>query len=150
MVETDLKRVRIIKNVLLPISLLWEYREFKRDETPAPRIPFVNMYDVEEVTEYVKRHGLHEPLELSIINSRALLTDGNHRLVAARRNGYEVVPVNIHIYPASVVNEVFYEHTLARFKDMNETIKKWLVPVIFSRRRKKSYFARPSIACIAS
>ncbi len=81
----------------MPIGLLWEYREFKRDEVPAPRIPFVNMYDVDEVTEHVRLHGL-EPIELSIVGDKALLTDGNHRIAAAKRLGYEAVPVYVMVY----------------------------------------------------
>jgi hypothetical protein len=75
------------KSTYLPLELLWKYREFKRDEVPAPRVPFYNKYDVDEVTEYVRENGL-EPLEFSIVGKKALLTDGNHRIVAAKNLGW--------------------------------------------------------------
>ncbi|HEY9045602.1 MAG TPA: hypothetical protein VIN08_06880 [Ohtaekwangia sp.] len=113
----------------IPISVLWSYREFKRDEVPAPRLPYINMYDVDEVTGYVKEHGL-TPLELTVIKNTALLTDGNHRIVAAKRLGYEVVPVEIIIHFGNGV-DYFYEHTLNRFLPIDANLEAHLRKIFF-------------------
>jgi len=119
--ETKMRAERI---AAIPVNILWRYREFKRDETPAPRIAFFNMYDVDEVEEYVEANGL-EPLELSIIKSKALLTDGNHRIVAARRLGYEEVMVKVTVYMCDG-RDTFYDHTLDRFKEIDDELGAWL------------------------
>ncbi len=104
----------VIKNTILPVAVLWEYREFKRDEVPAPMIPMIHGYTTDEITQYVNKHGL-DPVELSVFKDRALLTDGNHRIVAARNLGYKNVPVVITVYFRDT-REIFYEHTIKRFK----------------------------------
>lgn len=108
------------KLAYLPVDVLWSYREFKRDEVAAPKVPFMNMYDVDEVTEYVRSNGL-EPLELSIIGEKALLTDGNHRIAAAKELGYHEVPVYVMVYFGEG-SETFYDHTLERFKPVDEKL----------------------------
>lgn len=112
------------KPAYLPVDLLWKYREFKRDEVPAPRIPFLNMYDVNQVTDYVRANGL-KPVELSIIGNTALLTDGNHRIVAAKKLGYRYIPVYITEYSDNA-KETFYEHTLRRFKQIGRDMNRFL------------------------
>ena len=116
--------MRAEKLAVIPIDLLWHYREFKRDEVPAPRVAFINMYTVDEVEEFVEENGL-EPLELSIIKSKALLTDGNHRIVAARRLGYKQVMVKVKVYLCDG-RDTFYDHTLQRFREINEDLEDWL------------------------
>lgn len=111
----------IIRNAVLPVEILWEYREFKRDEVPAPLIPFVHSYTAEQITEYVSRNGI-EPIELSIIKNQALVTDGNHRIVAARNLGYDIIPVVITIFFGNG-KEVFYDHTINRFKPITERLE---------------------------
>jgi len=106
-----------MKPTYLPVDLLWKYREFKRDEIPSPKVSSFNTRDVDEVMEYIRANGL-EPVELSIVGKKALLTDGNHRIVAARRLGYCVIPVNVTKY-AGNGEESFYEHTLQRFKPID-------------------------------
>lgn len=112
------------KLAYIPVDLLWEYREFKRDEVAAPKIPFMNMYDVEEVVEYVRTNGL-EPLELSVIGEKALLTDGNHRIAAAKQLGYHEIPVNVMVYFGEGT-ETFYDHTLERFKPVDKELENWM------------------------
>lgn len=112
------------KLAYIPIELLWSYREFKRDEVPAPKVPFMNMYDVDEVTEYVRFNGL-EPLELSIVGERALLTDGNHRIAAAKHLGYHEVPVYVMVFFGDG-NDIFYDHTLERFKPVTKDLESLL------------------------
>jgi hypothetical protein len=114
------------KSVLLkiPIAVLWEFREFNRDEVPAPRISFIKNYSVDSITEYINAQGKLDPLELSVVGDRALLTDGNHRIVAAQRLGYRVVPVNVVMFGEG--SESFRDHTVDRFKPFSRHLALWL------------------------
>jgi hypothetical protein len=107
--------------VILPVEVLWEYREFKRDEIPAPQVPFFVRYSVEEITEYVNVNGF-EPVELSVIKNLALLTDGNHRIIAARRLGLNKILVKVTVFFGDG-SETFYEHTLNRFKPIDTALE---------------------------
>ena len=114
----------------IPVDILWCYREFRRDETPVPFLPFVETHNVEDVTRYIHAHGL-TPLELTVIKNKALLTDGNHRIVAAKRLGYTTVPVEILMHFGTGV-DMFYEHTLNRFKPINTELEKHLRKAFFT------------------
>lgn len=118
------------KSVLIkiPVAVLWEFREFNRDEVPAPRTSFIRNYSIDSITEYVNIQGKVEPLELSVLGNRALLTDGNHRIVAAKRLGYKVVPVNVVVFSGEG-DETFYNHTLDRFKPLSRHLELWLKKV---------------------
>jgi hypothetical protein len=107
--------------VILPVDVLWEYREFRRDEIPAPQVPFFLRYSVEEITEYVSVNGF-EPIELSVIKNLALLTDGNHRIIAARRLGLNKILVKVTVFFGDG-SETFYEHTLNRFKPIDAALE---------------------------
>jgi hypothetical protein len=126
---------------ILPVNVLWDYREFKRDELPAPRIPFVHYHSLEEITQHVSEFGF-EPVELSIINDRALLTDGNHRIIAARRLGCDKIPVKITVFFGDG-SEAFYEHTLDRFRpitpELGYELKKVFLGVDISSSRAGFY-----------
>ena len=63
------------------------------------------------------KNGL-EPLEFSIVGKKALLTDGNHRIVAAKKLGLDKIPVHITWYEGTG-EETFYEHTLVRFRKID-------------------------------
>lgn len=106
---------------MLPVDILWEYREFKRDEVSSPRIPFIHSYTIDEITLYVSLYGI-DPVELSVISDRALLTDGNHRIVAARRLGYDHIPVIVTNFPGNG-RQTFYEHTLERFRVITKELE---------------------------
>lgn len=114
----------------IPIDILWSYREFRRDETPVPYLPFIETHDIEEITNYTRQHGI-SPLELTIIKNKALLTDGNHRIVAAKRLGYTTVPVEIIMHFGTGVN-MFYEHTLNRFKPISIALEEHLRKAFFT------------------
>jgi hypothetical protein len=115
------------KSVLvdLPIDMLWEFREFKRDASPAPRTSFIDSHNIDEVIAYIHGQGKIEPVELSVIGNRALLTDGNHRIVAAKRLGYTTVPVTVVLFLGEV-SEAFYDHTLNRFVPLSKELEFWL------------------------
>jgi hypothetical protein len=111
--------------VELPIDVLWLFREFKRDEVAAPNVPYAQNHTLEEMAAHIESSKKIDPLELSIIGTKALLTDGNHRLVVAKRLGYTMVPVNI-IVLFGEGDDTFYEHTLKRFKPITAALEFWL------------------------
>ena len=113
--------MKISRSAKLPLEMLWDYREFKRDETPSPLIPFIHDHTTDEITEYVSVHGI-DPVELSIIQGQALLTDGNHRIVAAKRLGHTTIPVRVTLF-LSDGTETFYDHTLSKFKKLSEALE---------------------------
>jgi hypothetical protein len=125
----------IIQNTILPVEVLWDYREFKRDEVPSPIIPFIHSYSTEEITNHVRINGM-DPVELSIIKDRALLTDGNHRIVAAKALGYSTIPVVITVFFGGS-NEVFYEHTIDRFKSISQPLAEELKKLLLHERIRK-------------
>lgn len=106
---------------ILPVKVLWEYREFKRDELPAPRIPYIHGHSLDEIIQYVSVNGF-EPVELSVVRNLALLTDGNHRIIAALRLGVEHIPVNITVYFGDG-SDAFYDHTLNRFHPITTALE---------------------------
>lgn len=111
--------------VNLPVDVIWQFREFKREQVPAPRISFITNYDIDEIADHIQSQGAIEPLELSIIGNQALLTDGNHRIVAAKRLGYTIVPVNIVLFFGEA-SDTFYDHTLERFRPISRHLELWL------------------------
>lgn len=113
--------MKTIRSAMMPVDVLWGYREFKRDEVPAPCVPYFQSHTVDEITDYVNIHGM-EPLELSIIKDKALLTDGNHRIVAARRLGMCHIPVRVTVY-FGAGRETFYDHTLDRFQPITKELE---------------------------
>lgn len=101
----------------MSVKELLAYREFDRVAKPAPKVAFFQAYDVDQVTEWVRSNGITSPLELSVFNSQALLTDGNHRIVAADRLKMGTVPVKVVYYDTiEELRRVFYDHTIERFK----------------------------------
>jgi len=103
----------------MSVDELLNYREFDRVAKPAPMIPFIQTYTVDQVTEWVKENGISDskPLELSIFNNTALLTDGNHRIVAANRLKLKQVPVMVTYYETKEeLEKMFYPQTVNRFK----------------------------------
>lgn len=59
---------------------------------------FMASHMVDDVADFIQIQSRIEPLELSVIGNRALLTDGNHRIVTAKRLGYTTVPVTIIVF----------------------------------------------------
>lgn len=111
-------KMETIRLTEIPIEMLWEYREHKLDEVhTAQFIAPVNTYEVDEIAAYINTHGI-EPLQLSVVGTRALLTDGNHRIVAARQLGYTHVPVYVMAFPGD--GKAFIEETRKQFKPLSE------------------------------
>src|SRR4029079_1277931 len=101
----------------MSVKELLAYREFDRVAEPAPKIAIFQMYNVDQVTEWVRSHGITKPLELSIFEDKALLTDGNHRVVAADRLNMDMVPVQGTYYDTiQELETTFYQTTIQRFK----------------------------------
>lgn len=127
--------MKTIRQTLLPVEVLWQYREFKRDEVAAPRLFYLHRHTTDEVTHYVDTQGM-EPVELSIVKDRALLTDGNHRIVAAKRLGHQFIPVNVTVYFGNG-SDSFYKHTLDRFLPITKTLELELKNLFLDRKLMK-------------
>lgn len=103
------------------VEELLPYREFDRVAKPAPRIPFIQTYSVEEVVEWVNKNGISSdnPLKLSIFQNSALLTDGNHRVIAASILKIDIVPVEVTFYDTlEELENTFYQQSIERFKQV--------------------------------
>ncbi len=106
-------------NTHMSVAELLPYREYNRVLNPAPKVPFIQTYDMEEVVAWVSVNGVSEqkPLELSVFEDTALLTDGNHRVAAASILGIATVPVEITYYESKAdLEHMFHQHTIDRFK----------------------------------
>jgi len=104
-------------NTQLLVNDLLYFREFDRIKEPAPKILYYPTYTIEEVVEWVKIHGITTPLEFSVFEDSALLTDGNHRILAASILNIDKVPVRISIFESmDELNTIFFEHTIKKFK----------------------------------
>jgi hypothetical protein len=74
---------------LVPISTLEKYKEFDREGKDSIDDPGY----LDELTDDIKQNGVQEPLHITHENGRGVLTEGNHRLVAAKRLGMTHLPV---------------------------------------------------------
>lgn len=98
-------------------SQLMPFREYDREASPAPQIPFVHQYTFEEIVQWVASNGVAKPLELSIYGHLCLLTDGNHRIAAAHKLGIKEVPVTVNYYDTlEELQASFHPQTIARFR----------------------------------
>lgn len=96
---------------------LLNYREYDRVAKPAPCIPFVQGYTVEQVKEWMSTQPTIEPLELCIYGDKALLTDGNHRIAAAHQLGIKTMLVEVRfIDDEPELKSILYDQTISRFK----------------------------------
>lgn len=106
------------------VAELLNYREYDREKTPVPTIPFIQSYTVDQVTKWVKENGISDsnPLELSVYSNTALLTDGNHRIIAASRLNIEFVPVLVTRYETKQeLEDNLHPQTINRFKPINSS-----------------------------
>lgn len=110
-----------IKLTEISIDHLWNYSQYRESKVSASGVPMapVNSYEIDEIAEHICSHGM-EPLQLSIAGGKALLTDGNHRLVAARQLGYTHVPVFLVVFPGT---RIFLKETLEQFKPLSDEIE---------------------------
>ena len=105
---------------LLPVDTLWEYSQLYARLSSFDND--INQYDLHEITEHILINGI-DPLELSIVDRKALVTDGNYRILAAQRLGYQEVPVRINVY---VNRENVEAHQLERFHPIQEDLAIYL------------------------
>lgn len=111
-------------SVKLPIGILLRYREFDRIMKPAPKVGFLHHHTVDEVKEWILDGNECEPVELSIDGDKALLTDGNHRTAAMSLIHDEDHCIDVNIKNVTgVVGEIFYDHTIKRFKKIDVKLK---------------------------
>lgn len=70
---------------LVPIEVIKQYMEYPNRNIPS------------ELIESIRKNGIMESLTITYyqMDKAALLTEGNHRVIAAERAGYESVPVRV-------------------------------------------------------
>jgi hypothetical protein len=70
---------------LVPIEVIKQYMEYPNRNIPS------------ELIESIRKNGIMEPLTITYykMHKTALLTEGNHRVIAAERAGYKSVPVRV-------------------------------------------------------
>jgi hypothetical protein len=106
---------------IMKVSELMRYREFDRELNPAPVLLGFKTYSVDEVTEWLKEQDILSitPLQLCVVDDSALLTDGNHRLLAAHKLGKEFIPVSVrYIESKDKFQKMYSECTVNRLKQI--------------------------------
>ena len=83
-----------MKTINIPTSVIVNYRECNR-ETEIRTISWFHGCSLNKLEGSVKLEGFKEPLELAIIEGKAILFEGNHRLAVALRLNLQTVPVRI-------------------------------------------------------
>jgi hypothetical protein len=76
----------------ISIDELSKYVEYDRETQPRDKN---TPNKISELTEDIKKNGVKEPLQLNLYNGKAILVEGNHRIVAAKNAGLKTVPVEI-------------------------------------------------------
>lgn len=79
---------------LVPLDELERFKEFDRLKTPSVGDPREN---IDEIKQSYKNEGVKEPLILEYYkhNKKALLIEGNHRIIAAKEHGMTHLPVRV-------------------------------------------------------
>lgn len=99
-------------------SILKRYREFDREKQPSPFVMFqTKSYDLEQS---ILKEGILSPVELVVLGNKALLTEGNNRLMIAIRNGIKDIPCEVRVTSREFLNE----HQISRFKLINKRLLK--------------------------
>ena len=73
---------------------LWEYKEFDRSLTPK----YGNDHDhLEQVRRFILKNGFQEPIIIScdLKTGKAYITEGNHRLWVALKEGIPYIPCRV-------------------------------------------------------
>ncbi len=72
------------------IDLLWPFREIQRGNAH-------DFSDIDKLQKDIEKNGIIEPLTFTYDpkSGRGQLTDGNHRIVAAKRAGLTRVPIDL-------------------------------------------------------
>lgn len=101
---------------ILDIESLMYYREFDRVAIPAPKVFAIETHTVDEVAVWILKNGI-APVELSIFEDKALLTDGNHRTAAANKLGIKSLSTKIiHYESTEELENALFLHSINRFK----------------------------------
>jgi len=74
----------------IPLEEIEKYKEFDREVT----IRF-NKSELDDLTEYIGKNGITSPITLQVYNGYGLITEGNHRIAAAKRLGIKNIPTRI-------------------------------------------------------
>jgi len=74
----------------VPLNEIEPYKEQDRE--------IIRKYDksyLDEVTEDIKTNGIKRPINLEVYSGKGLVTEGNHRIAAAKRLGLKYIPVRV-------------------------------------------------------
>jgi hypothetical protein len=74
---------------LVAISTLEKFKEFDREGSERA----ASKSYLDNLTKDVAENGIREPLQITHEDGHGVLTEGNHRLIAAKRAGLTHVPV---------------------------------------------------------
>lgn len=112
--------------VNMPTDVLWGFRKFKTDEVPTPKTFFTTSYAIDEAPDFINENGEFELIVLSVIGKHALLTNGSHRIAAAKRLGLKMIPVQLVVFFGEPAYPPYDEHTIKRFKPISRHLELWL------------------------
>ena len=78
---------------MVAVDILWSFREFDRKEQPVWSSQYVS-----ELQNDIQENGIKNPLILRYNqhHRKAILIEGNHRLMIARELGIKALPVRVH------------------------------------------------------
>jgi hypothetical protein len=74
----------------VPIKEIEPYIEFDREK----EIKF-DKKELDSLTKEISKNGITFPITLEIYNNKGLITEGNHRIAAAKRLGIKYIPITI-------------------------------------------------------
>lgn len=100
----------------IPVEVLWDYTESKRDDMTAAStvIGTVNTSEVYELPGYTTP-------QLSIVGTNALLTGDNNLIKKALQSGCKYVRVNVSVFLGDGKN-LFFNGMLNRFRPINNDL----------------------------
>lgn len=110
----------IVKNI--PTEIIKRYADFDRSKEKRDN-SLLNMYGLmpiqneKDLENDILKNGIKSPLRLFIVQDKAILGKGNHRLDIAYRHKIKSVPVSIE-FPKT--NEIEYEFCLNRAAKMKK------------------------------
>lgn len=105
-----------MKTLYLSTKFLLKFREDNR-ETEV-RNGWFHGSSLDKLTEIIRTKGFTEAVDLAIINGKALLYEGNHRLACAIRLNMQSIPVNVH-YESDLPEDLKLYLSDRKFKKMN-------------------------------
>lgn len=114
----------------IPTSLLYQYREYDRENCPQNNWNPLTNKNLDNMVNNIAENGIQEPLILLIVDNRALLVDGDHRLYCAHKLNLETVPFEIQLFdliPESNYKLYLEFEKIHKAKEISNELLKYLV-----------------------